>query len=1144
MKSEIVLKLHQLTVDDFIDFLSAPLLTMIWTHEIDHYSQEDRQHISKLEQQLLHEYQELKSDIEDNELRYNLIFTRPFSSYLLPKDPQHLAKERRIFLERLSHVETSPNIQFLSDEIREELDSATNSDYTAESLSILLHEYYLKRLSSLTYAKTLHCVRWKRFCRYYTNFDHVQKQFKLRSNRILAEFNDALQRTQRLRSVRESLLSSSATAKQTQQLLIADDYISFVRQLVCQYRGSKYFDQFTQLIRLSHLKFRTKLSSEQTDIINLEPPSMQNLSFTFPSSVHTKSSNLTILNANKLPTIDIEQKQTLEKLKPLLKQYSIPYDIDKIKTMGDEMELYATIIRHFRTLFYKQEQEIPRFKYDSAPANIMNMSRQSSVYKLLKSSPWTKFIDIYPEKSPQVERDYCRYKIRSNTNAKNDELLKMISKFVRVHNADKATNVLKQYLIAVKTKQNGAIQRLVQNASGQSAIADIFWRNIFEVTKDQNNNNDDDNQTDEIEDDGNFHDDDAKSARYMKRDEFNYTETLQKLGLDDTGMHDDNEDDASESYGLQLSFITLRLLRIRELRTQCLHEYNYIRSLQRTMTIYEQHLTIIPENKKSSKSEELRSIDARFGSRKIPHTYLFDAPDQCTIDDLNFMESGEETENFEDFFHFDDNNDNCVHVQDPLGFHIIYDCAIDDVQQLEDEIISIGSYFIEKECVLHPPSSDGSSIDYTRKIDRFEVLCNLWELEQKYLYYKRQLLDCYYEVYQHTFDANERKCLSKIITDIVAMRPKIDFKNSSYFIQSYNIEIRILIVKLKILKEYINRHVRDMRLMCDNLIETESEDYGSYLSTGIKKPKPPSIFLSASKIRNYYLFEYIESLSSISRIPSILTQTINELLYFEQIQNRTQNTTIYQLLYELEYMDYLYTTYSTLEKPGHTFSQANQRDIFNSVYSENPQVVAQLATEILKQIDDTRTTKKEQYDKFTKLSTQLIDIINLRYRLVKSASECEILTMIYKQQTDVMNIDHSHLYMRYIQFEFAQQKNITITSATETSDGRLDKITQQNMLFAIQELEEGQIGRINFRNKEQWQSYINDGEDAVANLRAALKAQLIHNNCVHIAIYQHRLAIICITNQLSTMKMRANSAMTPVEENKTGRTHINTGLIF
>lgn len=196
----------------------------VWTHELDpHYiPTEEREQLNKIQNQILNEYKDIKADIEDNELRYNLAFTRPFSSYLIPKDPDHLERERRLYLERLAHVPTVPDLSSLSDQFEEELNtcSANISDFTPESLPLLLQAFYLRRLSTLTYAKALHCVRWKRFCRQQIDFIQVEQQFKERSARILAEFNDALQRSHRLAAIRETLLfpSSSTSAKNFNQV--------------------------------------------------------------------------------------------------------------------------------------------------------------------------------------------------------------------------------------------------------------------------------------------------------------------------------------------------------------------------------------------------------------------------------------------------------------------------------------------------------------------------------------------------------------------------------------------------------------------------------------------------------------------------------------------------------------------------------------------------------------------------------------------------------------------------------------------------------------------------------------------------------------------------------------------------------------
>ncbi|CAF1098411.1 unnamed protein product [Rotaria magnacalcarata] len=1099
----------------------------IWTHELDtHLVQtEERAELEKIEQQILLEYNEIKSEIEDNDLRYNLTFTRPFSSYLIPKDPSHLARERRVYFERLAHVRTVPDVLFLCDELTSELDTCTSisSDFTSESLPLLLQAFYLKRLTSLTYAKTLHSVRWKRFCRQQIQFIQVEQQFKERSARILAEFNDALQRSQRLSSIRETLLAPAATSsKNINQPVISDDYVAYVRYLVAHYRGQRYFDQLSHLIRISHFKFRTRLSGDtQSLTINLHSPI---------------SPFQTTATFNQIPSIELDQKQTLERLDVLFGFYSLPLDSSKIHTSGDEMELYANIVRYYRTIFLEQEKRRPTILYDSAKPKVIAQARQSSSCQLIKAAAWVDFVKIKPERDPQRERDYWRYV----KGGKNDELLMRIVQFINVRNADKAASILKQYLLAVKVKKSNALKQVLEtsakNPTQATAMTDIFWKNVFDVnltdgTSQGADREKDNSDNDDLQDSFDFRDASTRSSRHMKRDEFNYLETLQKLGLDDTTGQDRDSDaennDASESYGLQLSYITLRLLRIRTLRDRCLHEFNYLRSIQRTLTIYEQRLTM------TSKGKQFHSVEQRF-SHNIPHTYLFDTPHECTIDTLTYMQSGEHVENNEDYAHeiTVENDGSIVHVQDSSGLHIIYDCAFEDVNELEQEMISIGSYFIEKASLKNFKDSD-----FMRKIDRFEILYNLWEHELNYLQYKRKIVDCFYEIYQHTFDHDERHLIAQIIIDISARRPRIDFRNDDYFYHSYTLEIRLLEQYLSLIREYLDRHVTGMRQITENILD--STDYGSYFSAARSQSSPP-IYLSVSKIRSYYLFEFLESLSSLTRLPHILKQSLNELTEYEQLQRPTHLSLTERLLFEVEYLDDILQTYKQLDQPGSMFSSNHQRDIFNTFYGDHPTMMGKFAYEILKQVDETRTTKKEQYEKYMKLQTTLLELLTLRYRLIRSACESEILTKIYKQQLDVMSIDHSHLFLRYVQMEFAQPRNLPNTDndydneSSNVADGRLDKITgQQHLLFAAQEVDEGTIIRINFRQKDQWLILINDGEDAINNLKVALRLQLMHNHLVYTAVLQHRLAIVCITQQLQSI--RVDSGLEQAKTPPTGK---------
>ena len=265
--------------------------------------------------------------------------------------------------------------------------------------------------------------------------------------------------------------------------MVNDDYVAYVRYLVCHYRGQKYFHQLEELIRLSHLKFRTRHSADtQAMTINLQAP------------VSPFQSTAALL---QVPTIELEQKPTLEKLNVLFRQYGIALDTSKVRSSGDEMELYANIIRHYRTIFVRQEKERPVHHYEPSAINFVTEKRKSPENLLIKKSSWVRFLSLRAERDAPRERDYWRY-IRGG---KSDELLSRISQFLHVRQADKAASVLKQYLLALKTKRSAALKQVLDSSTSNSmqatAMADMFWKNIFDLSSGDGLDDDDENSENE-----------------------------------------------------------------------------------------------------------------------------------------------------------------------------------------------------------------------------------------------------------------------------------------------------------------------------------------------------------------------------------------------------------------------------------------------------------------------------------------------------------------------------------------------------------------------------------------------------------------------------------------------------------------------
>lgn len=109
-----------------------------------------------------------------------------------------------------------------------------------------------------------------------------------------------------------------------------------------------------------------------------------------------------------------------------------------------------------------------------------------------------------------------------------------------------------------------------------------------------------------------------RSRSNRNQDEFNFTENLQKLGLDDSNSSDQNLSNVQGSY---LSFLMLRHLRIRDLKRvvlisthlfiylnslsiindiftfiKALSYLNYFRSVEKTLTIFDGGLSAEAKN--------------------------------------------------------------------------------------------------------------------------------------------------------------------------------------------------------------------------------------------------------------------------------------------------------------------------------------------------------------------------------------------------------------------------------------------------------------------------------------------------------------------------------------------------------------------
>ena len=102
-------------------------------------------------------------------------------------------------------------------------------------------------------------------------------------------------------------------------------------------------------------------------------------------------------------------------------------------------------------------------------------------------------------------------------------------------------------------------------------------------------------------------------------------------------------------------------------------------------------------------------------------------------------------------------------------------------------------------------------------------------------------------------------------------------------------------------------------------------------------------------------------------------------------------------------------------------------------------------------------------------------MITLRHRLLVSAFSTEILARLYKKITSLLGFEEYHMFLRYVQFDFAKFKEnagiplSVFVNEINPEDSTIDRFTSNNLHLAVNEIEESQIGKFSFKGKENVQ---------------------------------------------------------------------------
>lgn len=248
------------------------------------------------------------------------------------------------------------------------------------------------------------------------------------------------------------------------------------------------------------------------------------------------------------------------------------------------------------------------------------------------------------------------------------------------------------------------------------------------------------------------------------------------------------------------SFMQLRYLKLRELRSTLLRQMNFFRSIQkRIVNDYD------PNWEKATTSGDFSDVlsSSKWWDISLANAFLQKV---ITDDHLETPEKLASKTNItkEDYRLISNSR---IYIKDSKGVSFIYDAAVDDLKNLETELAKIATHYINNSAGGAEDAPE-SLIQTIRKqfieknygeemsllnteIDREQLLLDLYEHEVKFQYAKILLINSYMDVYEHTVNPSYIRKLMQIVTDFIRLRPHFVL-DDSYFSRSYNVHTEAL----------------------------------------------------------------------------------------------------------------------------------------------------------------------------------------------------------------------------------------------------------------------------------------------------------------------------------------------------------------
>ncbi|KAJ3000741.1 hypothetical protein HDV02_003543 [Globomyces sp. JEL0801] len=254
-----------------------------------------------------------------------------------------------------------------------------------------------------------------------------------------------------------------------------------------------------------------------------------------------------------------------------------------------------------------------------------------------------------------------------------------------------------------------------------------------------------------------------------------------------------------------LGFCQLRYIKIRDYRNKILRQLNFFRSIEKriVMDCHQIQLTTNGKNGSDPNAAFLAEMWLKQEFFELSSKAEHNTKTEYISEDIRGI------------------IDDRIYITDKKGTAFIYDIAVTDLQQFDEEMIKVLTAFINSK-----NNSDGSvNMEYLDELrfktsnrntdlpnitfrnpdaDRIQLMLEYYESYHDYFYAKIQLINCYMEVFENTINTDKVIQLSQIICQLLLKKPEIDFQART-FSKSFTYAKHSVLLHTRLVEEMIHQ---------------------------------------------------------------------------------------------------------------------------------------------------------------------------------------------------------------------------------------------------------------------------------------------------------------------------------------------------